>query len=225
MFNSSRIVVRHVSIVGWKRLTRSLLEILLCWTYFTSISVGYANTATELYTQVYNFVPRLQIIDDLVHLSRDFRGGLYTKVYKNVKYRKVIFGTNPLQIAVGAKCPWGTSTFLYTLGVQLCKVLRSWSSTAFCVILPEYGALEHSVLRHPKNESVVGAPHTQHIRCTHLLGKIGLVYSCYSIYIYMYYVKVRYDLTCHANEISLWHHNVVCYSINNLHQLDLLMII
>jgi hypothetical protein len=46
-----------------------------------------------------------QIMDNLVHLSRDFRGGLYTSVYKNVKYRKVIFGTNPVQIAVGAKCP------------------------------------------------------------------------------------------------------------------------
>jgi hypothetical protein len=41
----------------------------------------------------------------------------------------------------------------------------------------------------------------------------------------MYYVDVPHDLTCHPNEISLWHHNVVCNSIKNLHQLDLLMII
>ncbi len=44
-------------------------------------------------------------MDNLVHLSRDLRGGLYTQVYKNAKYRKVIFGTNPVQIALGAKCP------------------------------------------------------------------------------------------------------------------------
>jgi hypothetical protein len=40
-------------------------------------------------------------------------------VYKNVKYRKVIFGTNPVQIALGAKCPLGTSTFLYSAYLQV----------------------------------------------------------------------------------------------------------
>jgi hypothetical protein len=45
---------------------------MLWWTYITYITKGYANTPCELYTQVYNFVPRLQIMYDLVHLNRDF---------------------------------------------------------------------------------------------------------------------------------------------------------
>ena len=43
---------------------------------------------------------------DLVHVSRDFWGGLYTFVYKNAKYRKVLLGTTPsvqkiMQIVTG----------------------------------------------------------------------------------------------------------------------------
>ena len=83
---STGILVRQISIVGWKRLTRSLLEILLWWTYFTFINVAHANTTTELNTQVYNFVPSLQVLH-----GPENRTMLFKTTIAILKYKKPVY--------------------------------------------------------------------------------------------------------------------------------------